>query len=102
MSSTATLGSGLLLTRDVQTSHVKSNMGCGNFCYVQMSDCIKGRYARFHSAPPATYSVAFEEHVQVLCGLAVLVVIEGALVDGVLAIRLRTVAAIEAFLPQSL
>lgn len=50
----------------------------------------------------ATYSVAFEEHIQVLCGLAVLVVIEGALVDGVLAIRLGTVAAIEAFLPQSL
>lgn len=53
-------------------------------------------------ATPATYSVAFEEHIQVLGGLAVLVVIEGALVDGVLAVRLGTVAAIEAFLSQSL
>lgn len=67
-----------------------------------MSYCINGRHTRFYSAPPATYSVAFEEYIQVLCGLAVLVVIEGALVDGVLAIRLGTVAAIEAFLPQSL
>lgn len=67
-----------------------------------MSYCINGCHTRFYCAPPATYSVAFEEYIQVLCGLAVLVVIEGALVDGVLAIRLGTVAAIEAFLPQSL
>lgn len=49
-----------------------------------------------------TYSVAFEEDVQILCGLAVLVIIERTLVDGVLAVRLWTVTTVEAFLSQSL
>lgn len=49
-----------------------------------------------------TYSVAFEQDIQVFCGFTVLVVIEGTLVNGVFTIRLWTITAIEAFLPQSL
>lgn len=53
-------------------------------------------------AGEVTYSVALEQDIQVLCSFTVLVIIEGTLVNGVFPIRLRTIAAIEAFLPQCL
>lgn len=49
-----------------------------------------------------TYSVAFEQDIQVFCSFTVLVIIEGTLVNGVFTIRLWTITTIEAFLPQSL
>lgn len=49
-----------------------------------------------------TYSIAFEQDIQVFCSFTVLVIIEGALVNGVFTIWLWTITTIEAFLPQSL
>lgn len=49
-----------------------------------------------------TYSVAFEQDIQVFCSFTVLVIIEGALVNGVFTIWLWAITTIEAFLPQSL
>lgn len=49
-----------------------------------------------------TYSIALEQDIQIFCSFTVLVIIEGALVNGVFAIWLWTIATIEAFLPQSL
>lgn len=49
-----------------------------------------------------TYSIAFEQDIQVFCSFTVLVIIEGALVNGVFTIWLWTITTVEAFLPQSL
>lgn len=49
-----------------------------------------------------TYSVAFEQDIQVFCSFTVFVIIEGTLVNGVFTIRLWTITTIEAFLPQRL
>lgn len=49
-----------------------------------------------------TYPVAFEENIQILRCLTVLVIIKETLINGVFAVRLWTITAVEAFLSQSL
>lgn len=62
----------------------------------------EGRLEEERDKRGGTHSVSFEEDIQVLVGLAVLLLAQGTLVDRVLPVRLRTVAAIKAFLSQRL
>lgn len=65
-------------------------------------DVIKGRTQCAIRNVLSSYSVAFEENIQVLCGLTKLVIIKRNLINRVFAVRLGTVASVEAFLSQSL